>query len=60
MIKGIRGPNGEKWDTKVFYPEEIYPVARGDKPDMEYYFTDSSLNLNVGMLELQYFLQFHY
>ncbi|MDK2870382.1 MAG: hypothetical protein PWP39_1617 [Pyrococcus sp.] len=40
MIKGIRGPNGEKWDTKVFYPEEIYPVARGDKPDMMVYLDD--------------------
>ena len=38
IIKSIRGPNGEKWDTKVFYPEEIYPVAKGDKPDMMVYF----------------------
>lgn len=34
MIKGIRGPNGEKWDTKVFYPEEAVKKAmlmlRGD------------------------------
>jgi predicted AlkP superfamily phosphohydrolase/phosphomutase len=40
MIKSIRGPNGEKWDNKVFYPEEIYPVAKGDKPDMMVYFDD--------------------
>lgn len=40
MIKSIRGPNGERWDTKVFYPEEIYPIARGDKPDMMVYFDD--------------------
>ncbi len=40
MIRSIRGPNGERWDTKVFYPEEIYPVARGDKPDMMVYFDD--------------------
>ncbi len=39
-IKSIRGPNGEKWDTKVFYPEEIYPIASGDKPDMMVYFDD--------------------
>jgi len=39
-IKSIRGPNGEKWDTKVFYPEEIYPAAKGDKPDMMVYFDD--------------------
>ncbi len=40
MIRSIRGPNGERWDTKVFYPEDIYPVARGDKPDMMVYFDD--------------------
>ncbi len=40
MIRSIRGPNGEKWDTKVFYPEEIYPVSKGDKPDMMVYFDD--------------------
>ena len=37
MIKGIKGSNGEKWDTKVFYPEEIYPETKGDKPDMIVY-----------------------
>jgi len=37
-IKSIRGPNGEKWDTKVYYPEDIYPEARGDRPDMMVYF----------------------
>ncbi|AEH25414.1 alkaline phosphatase family protein [Pyrococcus yayanosii] len=40
LIKSIRGPNGEKWDTRVFYPEEIYPVAKGDKPDMMVYLDD--------------------
>ena len=40
LIKSIRGPNGEKWDNKVFYPEEIYPTAKGDKPDMMVYFDD--------------------
>lgn len=40
MIRSIRGPNGEKWETRVFYPEEIYPVCRGDKPDMLVYFDD--------------------
>ncbi|ADC66538.1 type I phosphodiesterase/nucleotide pyrophosphatase [Ferroglobus placidus DSM 10642] len=39
-VKSIRGPNGEKWDTKVFYPEEIYPIALGDKPDLMVYFDD--------------------
>jgi len=36
-ICSIKGENGEKWDTKVFYPEDIYPVAKGDKPDMMVY-----------------------
>lgn len=40
LIKSIRGPNGEKWDTKVFYPEDIYPVARGDRPDLMVYLDD--------------------
>ncbi|MBE8540580.1 alkaline phosphatase family protein [Geoglobus acetivorans] len=39
-LRSIRGPDGEKWDTKIFYPEEIYPVALGDKPDMMVYFDD--------------------
>ncbi len=42
MLKNIRGPNGEKWDTKVFYPERLYPVAKGDKPDMMVYFDNLS------------------
>jgi len=40
MIKSIKGPNGEKWNTRVFYPEDIYPAAKGDKPDMMVYFDD--------------------
>ncbi len=40
MLRSIRGPDGERWETKVFYPEEIYPVARGDRPDMMVYFDD--------------------
>ncbi|WP_202320736.1 alkaline phosphatase family protein [Archaeoglobus neptunius] len=37
-VKSIRGPDGEKWETRVYYPEEIYPVTNGDKPDMMVYF----------------------
>ncbi|WP_456478849.1 alkaline phosphatase family protein [Geoglobus ahangari] len=37
LVRSIRGPNGERWDTKVYYPEDIYPVAKGDKPDMMVY-----------------------
>ena len=39
-ILSIRGPNGEKWNTRVYYPEDIYPIANGDKPDIMVYFDD--------------------
>ncbi|EHP86155.1 alkaline phosphatase family protein [Methanotorris formicicus] len=42
MIRGIRGPNGERWNTKVFYPEDIYPITKGDKPDMMVYLDNLS------------------
>lgn len=41
-IKKIRGPNGEKWETKVYKPEELYPVVNGDPPDLMVYFDDLS------------------
>ena len=39
-IRGIRGPDGEAWDTEVLKPEKIYPVCRGDPPDLMVYFDD--------------------
>jgi len=36
----IKGPNGEIFKTKVYYPEEIYGKAIGDKPDLMVYFDD--------------------
>ncbi len=42
LVRSIRGPNGERWDTKVFYPENTYPAARGDRPDMMVYFDNLS------------------
>jgi len=41
-LKAVRGPKGEKWDTKVYTPEEIYPNAIGDYPDLTVYFDDLS------------------
>ncbi len=38
LILSLRGPNGEKWENKVFYPEDIYPKTRGDPPDLMVYF----------------------
>jgi len=37
-IGKIKGPDGEKWNTRVMYPEEIYPVSLGDRPDIMVYF----------------------
>ena len=36
----IRGPNGERWNTKVYKPEELYPKVDGDPPDLIVYFDD--------------------
>ena len=41
-FRKIRGPNGEKWETKVYKPEELYPEVRGDPPDLIVYFDDLS------------------
>ena len=37
-IMKIRGPNGEKWNTKVYTPYELYPEVKGDPPDLMVYF----------------------
>jgi predicted AlkP superfamily phosphohydrolase/phosphomutase len=39
-LRGIRGSDGERWDTKVFRPEEIYRELRWDPPDLLVYFDD--------------------
>ena len=39
-LRKIKGPNGEKWNTKVFKPEELYPEVNGDPPDLIVYFDD--------------------
>ena len=39
-LRGIRGPDGEEWDTKVLKPEEIYLECIGDPPDLMVYFDD--------------------
>ena len=36
----IKGPRGEKFDTKVYTAEELYGKALGDKPDLMVYFDD--------------------
>lgn len=41
-IRGIRGPNGEEWATRVFKPEDAFAECRGDPPDLMVYFDDLS------------------
>jgi predicted AlkP superfamily phosphohydrolase/phosphomutase len=42
LIKEIKGPNGETWDTKVLKPEEIFPETKGNPPDLMIYFDNFS------------------
>ncbi len=37
-LENIKGPNGEKWETRVYKPEELYPEVNGDSPDLIVYF----------------------
>jgi predicted AlkP superfamily phosphohydrolase/phosphomutase len=41
-IIAIKGPNGERWNTKVYTPEELYPNGKGNYPDLTVYFDDLS------------------
>ncbi|MEM0141467.1 MAG: alkaline phosphatase family protein [Thermoplasmatales archaeon] len=36
-LMAIRGPGGEKWNTEVFEPEEMYEVVNGDRSDLFVY-----------------------
>ena len=39
-LEKIKGPRGESWDTKVYRPEELYPVCNGNPPDLIAYLDD--------------------
>ncbi|MCH7745458.1 MAG: alkaline phosphatase family protein, partial [Chloroflexi bacterium] len=39
-LRGITGPNGEIWDTRVNRPQDIYDQCNGDPPDLMVYFDD--------------------
>ncbi|RLG77908.1 MAG: nucleotide pyrophosphatase [Thermoprotei archaeon] len=41
-IMKIRGPCGEQWRNAVYRPDELYPVVRGDAPDLMVYLDDLS------------------
>ncbi|ABM81324.1 alkaline phosphatase family protein [Hyperthermus butylicus] len=36
-IEKITGPNGEQWRNMAHQPEELYPIVRGDAPDLMVY-----------------------
>jgi predicted AlkP superfamily phosphohydrolase/phosphomutase len=39
-IMRLRGPGGEKWDTRIIKPQEYFSEARGEYPDLMVYFDD--------------------
>jgi len=39
-LENVKGPRGESWDTKVYRPEELYPVCNGNPPDLIAYLDD--------------------
>ena len=39
-LKSIRDPEGRRMRTMAYRPAELYPVVRGDAPDMMVYFDD--------------------
>jgi len=41
-LERIRGPHGERWDTKAYRPEDLYQEAKGSPPDLIVYFDDLS------------------
>ncbi|MCD6509151.1 MAG: alkaline phosphatase family protein [Thermoprotei archaeon] len=41
-LERIRGPHGERWDTKAYRPEDLYQEVKGSPPDLIVYFDDLS------------------
>ncbi len=41
-LRKIKGPNGEPWKNLVYTPDELYPVVKGDAPDIFLYIDDLS------------------
>ena len=39
-LRALRGPNGERWETKVIKPQEHYEELNGEYPDLMVYFDD--------------------
>jgi len=40
MLKNIKDVNGNPMNTKVYKPEDLYEIIRGDAPDLMVYFDD--------------------
>jgi len=40
LLKEIKDPNGKPMKTKVYRPEDLYEIIRGDNPDLMVYFDD--------------------
>ena len=41
-LKSLKGPLGEQWRNIAVTPQEVYPKAEGDAPDMMVYFDNLS------------------
>jgi predicted AlkP superfamily phosphohydrolase/phosphomutase len=41
-LASLTGPNGEKLQNKVYKPEEVYPILKGEPPDLMVFFDDLS------------------
>ena len=41
-LRKIKGPSGEPWKNLVYTPDELYPIVKGDAPDMFLYIDDLS------------------
>jgi predicted AlkP superfamily phosphohydrolase/phosphomutase len=39
-LAAIRGPNGEKWETRIIKPQKFFQELNGDYPDLMIYFDD--------------------
>ncbi len=39
-VASIRGPHGEEWRNLAYRPNELYPVVKGDAPDLMVYLDD--------------------
>lgn len=39
-LLALKGPEGDKWETRVLKPQEFFKEARGDYPDLMVYFDD--------------------